>query len=182
MTYVLPESLNWLGWAAMGAIIAGFALLWRWYRRRKAATRLEPDPPVCRLPGFPSVHATVDVLQGEVDTWAGRMRSIYTLAWTIFISVYSTKDARPMPIEKVYLTLEPVDDDHRPILWRAPHPLVTVQIQKALPYWWAAELHNIFRYANFGMDHIYNERNPDDLMRMNLAAEWIDRSYRHDEQ
>lgn len=179
MTYALPEALNWFGWAALGALVGGFALLWRWHRRRKARTRLEPDPPVCALPAFPSVHGRVETPQETVDKWAGRLRSIYMVAWPSFAKIYLVQEAlRPIPIEKVFLHVGPVDDDRRPILWRAPHGRVDAQMQEALPYWWACELHNIFRFAYFGMEAIYDERDPDDLMRMNMAVEWINRCYK----
>ena len=80
MDYTLPASLDWLGWACLGAIVAGVGYMWVQHRRRKAAERAEPDPPVTRLPNFPSVHATVETPQTTVDEWAGRLRSICLVA------------------------------------------------------------------------------------------------------
>lgn len=174
----LAASLDWLGWACLGAIVAGTVYMWVQHRRRKALTRLEPNPPVTRLPNFPSVHATVETPQTTVDEWAGRLRSIYLVAWSAFNEVYVLEEPpRPIPVDKIYLVIGPVDDDHRPIVFFPGAGLVKIQMQPSLPYWWAMELHSIFRFAHFGQTHIYQERNPDDLMRMNMAVEWVHRCY-----
>ncbi len=177
MNLTLPPSLNWLGFVALAAILVVGALVWRWHVRRKARTRLEPDPPVCRLPLFPAVHGTIDVPQQKINDLAKQLQRIHLAAWETFGAIYGIPNPHPIAVSKILLQMGVVDPKHQHIMWNLPRGPITARIQDSLPYHFAGEIHNVFRCSQFGSRFINESRDHADSEAARRVHRWIEENY-----
>ena len=174
MTYVLSESLNWLGWLAAAVIILGTAYLF--YRQRKKKESDTRSHHIVLLDGFPIVHIPISLSRERAEKIAANLQNVYTRLWASIAKSYCLTPA-PMPIATIGSSLFEVDPEHPHVLWIAPRDKVFLRVQPTMYYWFARELHNIFRYRTFGMQWIYVARDEADDNNIIDIEQWIKENF-----
>ena len=167
----------WLGLAISALAIAGFAIAFAVQRRKKVADKLKPKPPECRLPLFPMVHGTFDFTKGDLYLLAKRLRRVYFGAWKEFGRIYNIRDPHPLAVSRIYVKKEAILPDHPHVVWNAPRGSLGLRVQAGMEYWFAGELHNVFRCSQFGVNHINKTKNPADAARAARAQAWIEEKW-----
>ena len=168
----------YIGWLAVAVIAVAFTAAFVAQRRRKAADHLKPKPPECRLPLFPMVHGTFDFTKGDLYILAKGLRRIYFEAWRKFGRIYGIDDPHPLAVSRIYVKKEAVLPDHPHVVWNAPRGSLGLRVQPDMEYWFASELHNVFRCSQAGVAHISKPKNPADAARAVKVQAWIEEEYR----
>ena len=172
-TVVIP---GWIGWFAAGVIVAAFVLLFIRQRRKKAADTRSHH--IVLIDGFPVVHVPVAVSRETAEVIGETLREVYRDAWAALDAIYDAEEeSGPMPIATIGMSVSPVEDGHPHVMWIAPRDKIFLRLEEKYGYWFARELHNIFRYLMHGIEHIYRTTGPEDQLRAHEATEWIEGTY-----
>ena len=140
----------WLGWLVVVALIAAGIYAYRIIKRRQAQP---PNVYAVRLPRFAAVHLPVSVPRDQGESFARQLCAVYGALWPALSRIYDVTP-RPLFIDDIALVDREVEPDHPHVVWPMPRPQMTARIQPALPFWFAAELHNIFRFQVWGVGRV----------------------------
>lgn len=168
----------WLGLLICAVLIIGWLFLL--YRQRKAkkdhVSKHHPSIPIL---GFGGVNVPKEEPDGtpisflDAQVIATMLHDAQVLVWETCIKEYgvtrSTNEAfqqgaKGWCVDEVGITNDPMamSPKHPMVEWAAPHGGIKLLHQKAMYYWYAHEVHNVFRYVLHGMDHIYDTVDAED--------------------
>jgi hypothetical protein len=162
----------WIGYIVAGLAILGFIVAFV-VQRRKKATDTRSHHTVL-LDGFPIVHIPISLSREEAERISKKLRYTYVKTWAQMIKIYG-EDVGEMPIATIGSSLFEIDPEHRHIKWPMPRDKVFLRVQPSMYYWFAGELHNMFRYLLHGTQWVYNTKDSTDKKFANKAYRWIDR-------
>ncbi len=139
------------GWLVLVAIIAACIFAYTRVKRRQVRP---PTVYAVRLDGFAAVHLPIRIPHNDGVALANRLRDIYVSLWAELSLIYDTTPL-PLFITDIALVDGEVEPGHPHVVWHAPALKMRARVQETLPFWFAGELHNVFRYQKFGMGRIY---------------------------
>ena len=151
------------------------------YRQRKKQANDTRSHHIVLLDGFPVVHIPISLPRDDAEAIAGNLQAAYNAAWKEMGVIYGV-EPRPAPIAVIGTSLFAVDPEHPHVLWPAPRDKMFLKVQVGMYYWFVRELHNIFRYQLYGMQHIYRSINETDAALIKDVELWIDRTYRRNDE
>lgn len=181
------------GWVLTALIFVGFGYMW--YRMRRAkATKVSKHWPPIGVDGFGYVNVPKKTFEGaeisidEARLVANHLYEVQLAVWQLCIDEYGVthetneafqQNARGWCVDEVGITNDPeVMDEHHPYIeWNAPHGGIELLLQQHMYYWFAHEVHNVFRYVLHGMKHIYQPVDDEDGETFNFV--WSEISSRY---
>lgn len=169
----LPASLDVVGWISLGIIALAFIL---YFIKRQLSKPDDRSHHVILLNLFPVVHIPRELSREEAEKIANALRDVYVITWAKLSSVYNVS-TYPMPVSVIGSTMSEVSSEHPHILWLAPRDKVYLRIQDSMYYWFALELHNMFRYTLYGMGGIYPSEGGQGIHEAEKAVKWIKEKY-----
>ena len=165
----------WIGWLATAAIFIGFG--WMFYRQRRKKATDERNHHIILLDGFPIVHIPVSRTRSDAESLAQALQGAYKLSWAQMGTLYGV-DYRPAGIDVIGVSDGIVREDHKHVMWLVGRGKVFLSLQPTMVYWFVRELHNIFRYQLYGINHIYKPVGKQDSRTIASVESWIDKTYR----
>jgi len=174
-----------MGWVALAAIVCISAYVW--YNFRKAKNTKTPKK-YWRIPiqGFADVFVSKSYFVGELeveytkdmaDELGDAMYRTMQDLWEKCEDVYENSPEHGWCVDKIVVMKDGMPEDHKHVVWTAPHGNIRLLLQDTLHYWFARECHNVFRYRIYGMGWIYNTRGPEDIAHTLAVEMWINDTY-----
>lgn len=168
---------GWIGWVATAIIVLVFAYLFYKQRKRKANdTRTHAWTPV---DGFGTLWIPLDIPKKERLEIAGMLHMVQLTVWDLCDRAYPTDEHDEETYETRYyegpewyidtigLGHEHPSDAHQYVSWHPGAHKMELKVDDQMYYWFAREVHNIYRCFMYGRDHIYDTLNAADLERAN---------------
>lgn len=152
-------------------------LVWSWWHNTRDH---EGNHWTILLDGFPIVHIPSAHPRDKAWNIASLLKLTYTLVWDRLLSAYSG-GPESAAIAVIGCSDGVVDESHPNILWPAPRDKIFMKVQPTMYYWFARELHNVFRYQIYGIRNIYKPVNDQDAKTIADVEAWIDETYRRSE-
>ena len=165
---------GWLGWLALGVLVAAFAWAFIAQRRRKA--NQVGSHHIVLLKGFPIVHVPVFIDREGAEEITGMLQDAYVTAWPTFIDIYK-RDPGPMPIDTIGMAMTSVASGHPHVVWFMPTGKMRLRVQDSMYHYFVGELHNMFRYRLHGTSWIYKTKSKADKKFAAKAERWIESHY-----
>jgi hypothetical protein len=149
---VIFEASATMGWILTGLLVAAAAFAFRYQRRKRTTTPRSHH--VILLDDFPAVHLPIEMDREAAEMAAKDLYWAYLKAWGICKEIYGN-DPGPPGIANIGCHSDSLGGKHPHVLWLAPTDRIHIRVQPGWLYWFAAELHNVFRYQLHGIKHIY---------------------------
>lgn len=146
-----------------------FYLLYRMHRRKAAEQRSHH---VITPVQFPPVHVPLAVGLEDARNIAETLSATYREAWAAFDAIYQAS-GQQFPVSTVGCTMGECHSEHPHVYWSRGSSKIVLRIQSTMYYWFARELHNVYRYTLRGVDGIYNTFSSDDRANALAAEQWI---------
>ena len=157
--------------AIIAFLLGAFAYLV--YRQRKKKASDTRSHHTVLLDGFPIVHIPISLSREKAEEIATKLQYSYIKTWATIAKAYKlTPD--PMPIATIGTSLFEVDPEHPHVKWILPGDKVFLRVQPQMYYWFARELHNIFRYQLHGQKWIYETKDEKDQASKVSVEKWIE--------
>lgn len=170
--------MNWLG-LAFGLLILGF-ICYGWSKRNQKKGKgpwqfifqgfgiVSVAREIPRFDGRPAKQVT----EATARVVANQLVTTYRETWAECRRIYKHGKLN-WPVERVAVVGGMVEPDHPEVVWPAPVPMIKIRLQDDMNFWFAGEIHNVFRYTLYGINHIYKPVNQNDEASMKLVKEWI---------
>ena len=142
-------------WLIIVGIMLIFGVLFYLQRRKKAADKLKPHPWTVWRNLFCPVHVPADVSVEQGQRYAADLAAAYSRLWENLGNIYEKKNPPPPCVTEIMLTHDEVAPGHPRVVWNAPHGPIILRIRPDMVFWYAHEMHNVFRYQLYGMGRIY---------------------------
>jgi len=181
----------WLGLLICVVLILGWLFLL--YRQRKdKAEHVSKHWPSIPILGFGGVNVPKEQLDGTpipfgaAQTIAHLLAATQTTVWETCIDVYGVtydtnegfqNGAMGWCVDEVGITndLKAMAHDHPFVEWTMPHGGIKLLFQDNMEYWYAHEVHNVFRYVLHGPEFIYRFVDDDDREKAKEVTIQIDK-------
>jgi len=176
---------GWIGLVAIAVIACVFAVVWYKFRQRKnakAPARFWREP----IDGFADVFVTKyyvhddeegTVTKEEATNIANSLALARDDIWATCERIYEHVPEHGWCVDKISVVREGMPENHKHVVWGAPHGRIKLLLQSNMYYWFVRECHNVFRYRMYGMAWIYKTKNPKDLRETVAVEEWITNHY-----
>jgi len=192
---------GWIGWVATGVIFVVVAYVWYRFRKRKNShvSKIWPSITILgfggvsipkfypMLPGQPTEEP--EPLSYEVAQLEARiLYDVKNAVWEKCIEQYGVtyntneafqQNAQGWCVDDIGVTSNPdaMPEGHPFVAWGMPHGGIKLLFQFDMYFWFAHEVHNVFRYVLHGPLHIYDTVDAGDLMDARVVQEWINEEW-----
>jgi len=165
---------SWIGWVGFVLAIGFFG----WLLRKMKKDQENPAPSKYqRIPiyGFATVFIPIGFPEDSAENIAGLLATIKDMVWDKCQEIYKITPEHPWPVHEILLTKVPekMPAAHPHVYWNIQVGKIHLLFDKQTSHWFAREVHNVFRYLNFGIAHIYEPVDGVDQDNAQAVNEWI---------
>jgi hypothetical protein len=159
-------------WLAFLTVILGFVYLLNKMHNRKDKKASQ----MVMVEGFPLTHMPVEMSREEAESIVHKLKASYLAVWAKCAEVYGAVKWT-LPISMVVGRYEDINENHPLVEWYAPHGPLYLKIHGQMFYYFAAEVHNCYRCALRGVNHIYETVDDEDQKLAESVDFWISDSF-----
>ena len=189
-----------VGWIAVAIIFIVFGYLF-WRQRKNKAEHVSTHWPPIPVEGFGHVSVPkhyapegddLDLRPLTIETAeliAHKLKDVQKKVWMMCIGNYTIPvsvmdrmgehNALGWCVDKTGITMFPsaMPEDHPFVVWHGPHGPIHLLFQDEMYYWYAHEVHNVFRYVIRGWTQIYDTIDAQDLEDARQIQRWINKQW-----